>query len=378
MINKRLLIKNLLAHNDENSFYDKKRSIDISRKEGKAKFLKHVCALANSNPRNRSYIVIGVDDADNEILGVDFFDDSKIQNLVNAYLDNPPSISYENVLFPNLPEGLVVGLVTITSSGRVCSLKRNIWKYYGGAVFFREGSISMPKNFGITLSDRNSATVAEIEQHARNNIELTLDGVIDCMNHRHRDLSSHYKVFKEQFVLCWAGNRKVVREAEYFSRVDIELINEQVKLFYSSLDEVSITYDPDSFHITEYIYLGLDAHKRYYPLEKVTIEFADNGTYQIFGQLIFDPPQYERKTLHHILNTNKALLGKLDKGLALRPSEIRDLERFPATTLICYLNGFEEAEDLMHLSRSLLKASAPEVYRSLKEALRILRKVRYN
>ena len=40
MINKRLLIKNLLAHNDENTFFDKKRKIDISQKEGKAKFLK--------------------------------------------------------------------------------------------------------------------------------------------------------------------------------------------------------------------------------------------------------------------------------------------------------------------------------------------------
>ena len=55
MINKRLLIKNLLAHNDENSFYDKKRKIDISQKEGKAKFLKHICALSNSNPKNNSY-----------------------------------------------------------------------------------------------------------------------------------------------------------------------------------------------------------------------------------------------------------------------------------------------------------------------------------
>ena len=94
MINKRLLIKNLLAHNDENSFYDKKRFISISEKDGKAKFLKHVCALANSNPKNNSFIVIGVEDRDNAIVGVDFFDDSKIQNLVNAYLDNPPIVSY--------------------------------------------------------------------------------------------------------------------------------------------------------------------------------------------------------------------------------------------------------------------------------------------
>ena len=378
MINKRLLIKNLLAHNDENSFYDKKRVIDISRKEGKAKFLKHVCALANSNPESRSYIVIGVEDEDNEILGVDFFDDSKIQNLVNAYLDNPPLISYENVLFPNLPEGRVVGLVTISSSGKICSLRRNIWKYYGGAVFFREGSISMPKHFDISLKDTNSATVAQIERHARNNIELTLDGVIDFINFRHKDLSSHYKVFKEQFVVCWAGNRKEVREAVYFSRVDIELINEQVKLFYSSLDEVAIEWDADSFYITEYIYLGLDDQKRYYPLEKVTIEFADNGTYQMFGELIFDPPQYERKTLHHILNTNKSLLRKLGKGVALKPAEFKDLQRFPATLLICYLNGFDEAEELLQASRGMLKNIDLEIYQSLKEALRILRKVRYN
>ena len=83
MINKRLLIKNLLSHNDENSFYDKKQKLSLSNKEGKAKFLKHICALSNSNPENNSYIVIGVSDERNEIIGVDFFDDSKIQNLVN-------------------------------------------------------------------------------------------------------------------------------------------------------------------------------------------------------------------------------------------------------------------------------------------------------
>jgi hypothetical protein len=378
MINKRLLIKNLLAHNDENSFYDKKRFIDIGRKEGKAKFLKHVCALANSNPSNRSYIVVGVEDEDNEIRGVDFFDDSKIQNLVNAYLENPPVISYENVLFPHLPEGKVVGLVTISSSGKVCALRRNIWKYYGGAVFFREGSISMPKNFGIVLKDINSQTVSEIERHARNNIELTLDGVIDFINNRHRDLSNHYKVFKEQFVVCWAGNTKKVKDQVYFSRVDIELINEQVKLFYSALDEISIAYDGDSFNITEYVYLGLGAQKRYYPLEEISIQFAENGTYQITGELIFDPPQYDRKTLHHVLNANKALLKKLQQGIALRPNETQDLRRMPASMLICYLNGFDDAQELMQESRPWLKQQDKMAYQSLKEGLRILRKVRYS
>ncbi|WP_276388805.1 ATP-binding protein [Eudoraea chungangensis] len=378
MINKRLLVKNLLAHNDENSFYDKKRSIDIGQKAGKAKFLKHVCALANSNPRNNSFIVIGVEDDDNAIIGVDFFDDSKIQNLVNAYLQNPPLISYENIPFPHLPEGKVVGLVTIRSSEEVCTLKRNIWKYYGGAVFFREGSISMPKAVNIELKDINSRTVATIEKHARNNIELTLSGVIDFINHRHKDLKSNYKVFKEQFVLCWAGHEKKTYKKVFYSRVDIELINEQVKLFYSALDEVAIEYNDNTFTIIEYIKLGLGDELKYYPLEKVVIVFSNKATYQIHSDLIFEPPQFNRKTLHHIFNSNRALLKKLENQSKLKPMDEVDLKNLPATHLLCYLNGFEEAKIDMEKSKSLLKKYNVEVYQSLKESFRVLRKVKYN
>jgi hypothetical protein len=378
MINKRLLVKNLLAHNDENSFYDKKRFISIGEKEGKAKFLKHVCALANSNPKNNSFIVVGVEDADNEIVGVDFFDDSKIQNLVNAYLDNPPIISYENIPFPHLPEGKVVGLVTIRSNGKVCALRKNIWKYYGGAVFFREGSISLPKAFDVELKDINSEVVATIEQHARNNIELTLDAVINFMNTRHPDLTSNYKVFKEQFVVCWAGNKKKVKNKTYYSRVDIELINEQVKLFYSALDEITIAYDDDSFSTLEFVQLGLGVQQKYYPLEEVVITFSDNGKYTINSKLIFEPPQYDKKTLYHVYNSNNALLQKLEKKIALTNAEQIDLTHLPATYLICYLNGFEEAKEQMDQARPLLKEYDQSVYLSLKESQRILRKVRYN
>jgi predicted HTH transcriptional regulator len=121
MINKRLLIKNLLAQSDENSFYDKKQKISLNSKEGKAKFLKHVCALSNSNPENNSFLVIGIEDETNKIVGVDFFDDSKIQNLINSYFQNPPKIIYENVAFPKLPKYKVVGLVTIFPNNEVTS-----------------------------------------------------------------------------------------------------------------------------------------------------------------------------------------------------------------------------------------------------------------
>ncbi|MAY21976.1 MAG: AAA family ATPase [Flavobacteriaceae bacterium] len=378
MINKRLLIKNLLAHNDESSFYDKKRKIDLGSKEGKAKFLKHICALSNSNPKNNSYIVVGVEDETNEITGVDFFDDSKLQNLVNAYLTNAPLIAYENVMFPHLPMDKVVGLVTIRPTGEITSLRKNIWKYWGGSIFLRDGSISMPKDFDIEIQDVNSEIVHSIETQSRNNIEHTLDGVIDFINHRHSDLESHYKVFKEQFVVCWAGNTKHVKGTDYYSRVDIELINEQVKLFYSALDEISIEFTQDYFKITEYVHLGLNENYKYYPLEEVTISFRENGSYQIDSRLIFEPPQFNKRNLYHIYNANNALLEKLKKNIPLSPREERDLQKLPATYLICYLNDFEDAKEKLLESRSHLKQINGTVYQSFKEATRILRKVKYS
>ncbi|GEQ84984.1 ATPase AAA [Patiriisocius marinistellae] len=377
MINKRLLIKNLLAHNDESSFYDKKRKIDLGSKEGKAKFLKHICALSNSNPANNSFIVIGVEDATNEILGVDFFDDSKIQNLINAYLSNAPIITYENVAFPSLPNNKVVGLVTIRPNGQITSLRKNIWKYWGGSIFMRDGSISMPKDFDIEIKDINSSIVKAIENKAKNNIEHTLHGVIDFINNRHKNLQSHYKVFKELFVVCWAGTTKINKGKTYYSRVDIELINEQVRLFYSALDEVSIVVNEDEFIITEYVLLGINNQDKYYPLEEVCIRFEENGLYHLDTKLLFEPPRYNKKTLHHVFNTNNALIAKLKKGISLTTREVKDLANVPATYLIAYLNDFEEAKPKLLESKPYLKPF-PSIYESYKESVRILRKIKYN
>ncbi|WP_029038103.1 ATP-binding protein [Salinimicrobium xinjiangense] len=378
MINKRLLIKNLLAHNSENSFYDKKRQINLAEKEGKAKFLKHICALSNSNPGNNSFMVIGVEDADNAIKGVDFFDDSKIQNLVNAYLENPPLVAYENIPFPHLPDDLVVGLVTIRpNKGRTCSLRKGIWKYPAGSVFFREGSISIASEFSRGTQSDNSEIVGSIEAHSQNNIGMTLDGVFDFMG-KHENLNPTYKVFKEYFVVCWSGKKKDLGGNTYFSRVDIELINEQVKLFYSELDEVSIEITDDLFSILEFVRLGLNDRFKYYPLEEVKIFFKDNATYEIKTNMLFEPPQFEKKTLYHIYNSNIALINKLKKKLSLSPAEEKDLYNLPATFLLCYFNGFNEALEKLEDAREELKNYDSEIYQQYKESLRILRKVKYN
>ncbi|WP_288984950.1 ATP-binding protein [uncultured Flavobacterium sp.] len=379
MINKRLLIKNLLAHNDENSFYDKKRQLNLHTKEGKAKFLKHICALSNSNPSNNSYIVVGVEDATNEIVGDDFFDDSRIQNLVNAFLENPPKIQYENVPFPNLPKDKVVGLVTIKPKSKTSYFKKCIHTIEANTYFVRKGSNTSPTTEKIPYSKQNVETVISIESSSRNNIEHTLESVLDFINNRHKDLASQYKVFKELFVVCWAGNKKKIRDKEYYSRVDIELVTEQVKLFYSALDEVSIDYDENSFVITEYISLGLNDKTSYYPFERVSLTFFDNGYYKMKSEMLFEPPQYNRKMLHHIYNSNLSLLGKLQKGLLLQPSEINDLENLPQIMMICYLNGFEDAKQKLIDAKPFLKSiDNPFVFISFKEVMRILRKMKYD
>lgn len=376
MINKRLLVKNLLAHNNENSFYDKKRQLNLHTKEGKGKFLKHICALSNSNPFNNSYIVVGVEDDDNEIVGDDFFDDSRIQNLVNAYLENPPKISYENIPFPNLPKERVVGLVTIKPKNKVSFFKKTIYTVLPGATFIRIGSNTLPTEEKISASKSNVETVISIENNSRNNIKHTLDGVLDFITIRHKDLDNQYQVFKENFVVCWAGKKNVVKNETYYSRVDIELVNEQIKLFYSNQDEVIVSYDENRFIITEYVKLGLNDETSYYPLEKLSFYFYDNGYYKMETEMLFEPPQFNKKLLHHIYNTVLITIQKLEKNNLVSEAEVL---RIPHTLMICYLNGFKDAKQILIEAKNVLKAyENPLAYVNFKESLRILRKMKYN
>jgi hypothetical protein len=235
----------------------------------------------------------------------------------------------------------------------------------------------MPKVFDIEIKDTNSKIVEAIENHAQNNIEHTLDGVFDFMNKR-VDYNPQYKVFKEYFVLCWSGQKKVIKDKVFYSRVDIELINEQVRLFFSALDEVSISFDDNNFKIIEYVNLGFQNTNKYYPLEETIIQFENNANYTIETKLLFQPPQYDKKVLHHIYNTNNAILEKLKKGISLTENETFDLKNLPVTYLICYFNLFHDAIDKLYEAKPYLKKHSLELHHLYKESLRVLRKVKYS
>ncbi len=370
MINKRLLIKNILSHNDENSFYDKKQRLSLSSKEGKAKFLKHICALSNSNPENNSFIIIGVD----------FFDDSKIQNLVNAYLENPPKIQYENVPFPRLPRHKVVGLVTIHPNNKITSLLKNAWKYRRNSIYYRRGSNSMPfLGVNFELRNTNKTLVESIEKNASNNIELTLNGVFDFINNHKKEYNPQYKVFNEQFVLCWAGKQKIINDEIYYSRVDIELINEQVRLFFSALDDVQISFNNNAFIVTEFILIGIDNQEKYYPLEKTIIHFKENGKHDIATEFLFEPPKYDETIINHIYNNSNQIINNIESNKALSVLEHQDVFRLPNNYLLCYLNGFIDAADQLKKAKSYIKNLEDKTtYIKYKEAMRVIRKVKYS
>ncbi|MDX1470527.1 MAG: DUF5929 domain-containing protein, partial [Flavobacteriaceae bacterium] len=84
------------------------------------------------------------------------------------------------------------------------------------------------------------------------------------------------------------------------------------------------------------------------------------------------------KILHHIYNTNNTIVSKLSQGSKLTKHQYNDLFNLPSTYLICYLNGFEGAIEKLQEAKSYLNNFNPEILSLYKEAMRILRKVKYS
>ena len=82
--------------------------------------------------------------------------------------------------------------------------------------------------------------------------------------------------------------------------------------------------------------------------------------------------------LHHIYNSNLVILNKLKKEISLNPNELKDLENLPSVFMICFLNGFDEAKELLIESKPYLRELSNNAYISFKEVMRVIRKMKYN
>lgn len=156
------------------------------------------------------------------------------------------------------------------------------------------------------------------------------------------------------------------------------MINEQVRLFFSALDEVEIHIEENSFHIVEYIKLGADNQLDYYPLEVTNFNFLNNGTYKVEQKLIFSPPTYPREKVLGLWAEIQILVKKIINQNNLTTNELEKVLSLPSDSLICYLSGYLEVRDLLEEIRPMLKKINLKAYDSVKATLRILRKLKYN
>jgi hypothetical protein len=117
----------------------------------------------------------------------------------------------------------------------------------------------------------------------------------------------------------------------------------------------------------------------HYTLEKTIINFKSNGKHDIVKEFLFQPPKYDETIINHIYNNCNVIVGKISAKNSLSVTEHEDVFRLPTNYLLCYLNGFLEAPDLLKKAKNYIKNLEDKTtYVKYKEAMRVVRKVKYN
>src|SRR5690606_1556393 len=141
----------------------------------------------------------------------------------------------------------------------------------------------------------NKDVVESILKASVTNLKYTIDSVLDFMTNKHPDMKPKYQIFKEYFTVCWAGVEKVKKNATYLSRVDIELINEQVKIFYSASDEVSISYIESVAEINDYVIVGVRKNNLDLPFGVQKIILIDAMISRLTSEIILNAPDVDNR-----------------------------------------------------------------------------------
>ena len=78
------------------------------------------------------------------------------------------------------------------------------------------------------------------------------------------------------------------------------------------------------------------------------------------------------------MNSQKAIAQKLLTNKTLTSAQKKEAETLSPTLMLCYLNGFEEAKELLFSIQKPLRDYSNLAYQNHKDAMRILRKIKYN
>jgi hypothetical protein len=347
MIDKRKLIREILRYNpSENSFYDLKLDINFADFKEKTKFLKHISGLSNSNPENPSFLIFGVENETRKVVGLNWLDDATFQNIIRSNLNNPPSILYDNVIFPDLPHDRFVGLLTIYPQKEPVSFKTKMLKYPKGAKFYRVGSQTLLED---ELSSVKLPNKKELIEKIQNLSRISLSAMIGEVLKFYKDTSPSYcpshVVFNDQFVICYSyWPEHNFDEKDLICEVTITLPTENVLLFISAVDYAKIKVTDKSFIVSKMAHLYFNKKPNFIPFIETAFIFETNSDYKIEKRLVFRVPKIRKKDAISIIKRYKEFLSNYQF--------LSEIERLgPAETLcdellICALNGYSEAEDL--------------------------------
>lgn len=369
MIDKRKLIREILRYNpSENSFFDLKEDIDLSNSKAKAKFLKHISGLSNSNQSNNSYLIFGIENKTRNILGLNWRDDALFQDLIRNNLNNPPRISYDNVIFPDLPHDKFVGLLTIFPNRKHTTFKNSLSKISKGSRFFRYGSQTLLETILTSNAlPKNKQIVDEIHRLSRVSLELLLNEFVSFYKNSSPEYSPSHIVFNEQYVVCYSFWReKHFDEDDLLSEVTVILLNENISLFISAVDYAKILTTKNSFVITKMAHLYFNKENHFIPFEETKFIFNSNSDYKVEKQIVFCPPKMRRKDAESIIKRYQEFLSQypsLDQIEKIGPAETLCDE-----LLICVLNGYSPAKDcFLNYLNGEIDGCVAEAYSKAKE-----------
>ena len=125
--------------------------------------------------------------------------------------------------------------------------------------------------------------------------------------------------------------------------------------------------------------LGIDKQETHYPLEKTIIHFKDNGKLDIVKEFLFVPPKFDPTVIAHIFTNSNRIVSKIAHKKPLSVTEHEDVLRLPTNYLISYLYGHLEAPNQLRKAKEYIK-NLPDktTYMKYKDAMRVLRKVKYS
>ena len=116
-----------------------------------------------------------------------------------------------------------------------------------------------------------------------------------------------------------------------------------------------------------------------YPLEKTIINFKENGQHDIVKEFLFQPPEFDANIIQHMYENNNTIINKIKQKTPLSVTEHEDVLKLPTNSLICFLHGFLDAAEQLKTAKNYIKNLKDKTtYIKYKEALRVIRKVKYN